>query len=119
MTLEDARRLALSLPGAEERPHFEMTSFRVRNRIFATGPPGGDRLHVFVDEGEVWAAVADDPAAFAELRWGTRLAGLRVALAAADPDRVYELLVEAWRRRAPKRAVAAFDADPGRGVRPC
>jgi hypothetical protein len=111
MTLREARRLALSLPGALERPHFDMTSFRVRDRIFATAPPDGAHLQVFVDEGEVRAAVADDPAAFEELWWGRRLAGVRVVLAAADADRAGGLLIEAWGRRAPRRAVAAFDAD--------
>lgn len=30
------RKLALSLPEATEDPHFEKTSFRVKNKIFAT-----------------------------------------------------------------------------------
>lgn len=30
------RTLALSFPGAEEAPHFEKISFRVKNKIFAT-----------------------------------------------------------------------------------
>ena len=104
--LEEARRFALSLPGATEEPHFEMSSFRVRGRIFATVPPDGEHLHVFVDEGEVHAAVAEDPAAFESLLWGQRLRGLRVRLAAAAQDRVEELLEESWRRKAPARLAA-------------
>ena len=30
------RKLALSLPGTEELPHFHLTSFRVKKKIFAT-----------------------------------------------------------------------------------
>jgi predicted DNA-binding protein (MmcQ/YjbR family) len=30
------RELALSFPGTEESPHFEKTSFRIKNKIFAT-----------------------------------------------------------------------------------
>lgn len=30
------RKLALALPGAEELPHFEKPSFRVKKKIFAT-----------------------------------------------------------------------------------
>ncbi len=41
MELEEVRPLGLSLPGATEEPHFEMASFRVRGRIFATLPPDG------------------------------------------------------------------------------
>lgn len=30
------RRLALAFPGAEEQPHFEKNSYRIKKRIFAT-----------------------------------------------------------------------------------
>jgi hypothetical protein len=106
--LEEARRFALSLPGVTEEPHFDMASFRVRGKIFATVPPDGEHLHVFVDEGEVHAAVAEDPVAFEPLLWGQRLRGLRVLLAAADAGRVAELLEESWRRKAPARLAAGW-----------
>ena len=96
MRLEEARRFALSLPETTEQPHFEKSSFRVRGEIFATVPPGGEQLHVFVDEHETRASVAEDPSAFEELWWGKRLAVVRVNLSAADPQRVFELLEEAW-----------------------
>ena len=35
-TIEQARKAALSLPETEEKPHFDLTSFRVKNKIFAT-----------------------------------------------------------------------------------
>lgn len=62
-TLDQARRFALSLPETTEEPHFDMSSFRVRGKIFATVPPDGEYLHVFVDEMEIDASVAEDPAA--------------------------------------------------------
>lgn len=110
MTLDDARALALALPEVEEQPHFDMASWRVRGKIVATAPPEGEHLHVFVGEDEVRAAVADDPAAYEELWWGKKLSGVRVHLAAADPDLVAELLEESYRRRAPKKLVAQLDA---------
>lgn len=108
-----ARRFALSLPGTTEEPHFEMASFRVRGKIFATVPPDGEHLHVFVDEGEVHAAVAEDPVAFEPLLWGKRLRGLRVRLASAPAHRIAELLEESWRRKAPARLAAEWDARHG------
>lgn len=36
VSLETVRRLALSFPEAEEKPHFEKASFRVKKKIFAT-----------------------------------------------------------------------------------
>ncbi|RYF91043.1 MAG: MmcQ/YjbR family DNA-binding protein, partial [Caulobacteraceae bacterium] len=44
MTADDIRALALSLPLAEEQPHFDRASFRVKGRIFATLPPGGEQV---------------------------------------------------------------------------
>lgn len=108
-TLEQARRFALSLPETTEEPHFDMASFRVRGKIFATVPPDETHLHVFVDEEEITASVAENPAAFEPLRWGDRIRGLRVNLGPAPQSRVSELLEESWRRKAPKRLVAAFD----------
>lgn len=97
-----------------------MTSFRVNGRIFATAPADETRLHIFVDESEVAATVAEQqgaelPRAFEPLLWGQRVQGLRVVLAAAPQDRVRELLADAWRRKAGKRLVAEFDA-ASRGV---
>jgi hypothetical protein len=120
--LSQAREFALSLPGTSEEPHFDMTSFRVGGKIFATAPADEARLHVFVDESEVAATVseqpgAEQPRAFEPLLWGQRVRGLRILLAAAPDDRVRELLAEAWRRKAGKRLVAAFDAAGGRSPR--
>ena len=109
MRLAEARKFALSLPEATEEPHFEKSSFRVWGKIFATIPEDRKHLNVFVDEHETRASVAEDPSAFEELHWGTKLAGVRVTLASVDAQRVRELLEEAWRRKAPKRLVRVLD----------
>ena len=36
ITIEQARKAALSFPETEEKPHFDLTSFRIKNKIFAT-----------------------------------------------------------------------------------
>ena len=107
--LDQVREIALSLPEAAEAPHFERMSFRVSGKIFATAPPDGGHLNVMVDEPEVRSAVERHPGWCRELWWGKRLSGVRVELAEADPGTVRELLEEAWRMRAPKRAIAALD----------
>jgi hypothetical protein len=109
-SLAEARRIALALPQTTEEPHHEKTSFRVRGKIFATAPPDGKFLHALLEEPAVEAWTAEDPAAFAPLRWGQRIRGVRVTLAAAPRDQVAELLEEAWRRRAPRRLAAELDA---------
>ena len=102
MTLAQVRRIALSLPEATEEPHFHLTSFRVRGKIFATAPPEGTHLHLFVND-EVREATLGMNLAFVEpLLWGKRVAGLKVTLAGAIPGRVTQLLSQAWAHKAPK-----------------
>lgn len=103
MKLEQARRHALSLPETTEEPHFELWSFRVKGKIFATVPADGNHLRIFIDESEARSIAAADPAAFEELWWGKRLCGVEVDLRRAQPDVIFALLNDAWRRKAPKR----------------
>jgi hypothetical protein len=107
--LATARRFALSLPETTEEPHFEMSSFRVRGKIFATVPRDREYLNVFVGELETAASAAQNPAVYEPLRWGKQVRGLRVRLASAPDARVMELLEEAWRRQAPRPLVAEYD----------
>ncbi len=103
------RRLALALPEAVEAPHHEMASFRVAGKIFATVPPEGDRVHIFLDDDEIDAYCAEFPAAVEELWWGTKRRGCRVALSRATTAMLRELLTESWRRKAPRRVLAGLD----------
>jgi hypothetical protein len=102
MKLADARRYALSLPETAEEPHFELTSFRVRGKIFATAPPGTQELRIFVDEVERERALALHPGFIGKLFWGKKVAGLRVDLALAKAVVVKDLLQRAWANKAPK-----------------
>jgi len=102
ITMGEARELALSLPEALEQDHHGMPSFRVRGKIFAT-QPDGDHLRIMVDEGDILAAVAENPAACEEFWWGARLACVVVDLRFCAPDLVVELITDAWRRKAPRR----------------
>jgi hypothetical protein len=112
MDVDELRALALALPEAEEQDHFGRPSFRVRGKIFATVLAGtGDGAHVnlTLPREEHEALVASNPAVFGTVTWGT-LVRTSVLLAAVDPGELAELVEEAWRKVAPKRAVAAFDA---------
>lgn len=101
----EVRRLALSLPGTSEKDHHGIPSFRVGEKIFAT-VPDNDHIHVMVGQDEVEMAIGAAAAAYEELWWGNRLAGVRVNLAAADRELVAVLVREAWRRKAPRRLLA-------------
>jgi hypothetical protein len=58
-----------------------------------------------VDEDGVRTAVHLDPLTFEEVRWGKRVAAVRVSLPRVDSDALAELLADAWERRAPARLV--------------
>jgi hypothetical protein len=104
-----ARALAMGLPEAVEQDHHGMPSFRVRGRIFAT-LPDDDTLRVMLDPDAVEEAVAAAPGQCAVLMWGTKVSGVAVHLAVAEPETVSDLLADAWRSRAPAALRWAFDA---------
>ena len=99
---EQARQLALALPEAVERDHHGRPSFRVGEKIFAT-QWDEEHMNVMLDEGGNLTADDRDPETFEEVRWGKRLAAVRVDLRRVDEETLADLLADAWERRAPKR----------------
>ncbi|MEP7301730.1 MAG: MmcQ/YjbR family DNA-binding protein [Caldimonas sp.] len=102
MNLAQVRRIALALAGSTEEPHFDYASFRVGGKIFATAPPDGAHLHVFVDEEEREVALAVAPGCVEKLLWGGRVVGVRILLAEAERPLVERLLGQAWLRKSAK-----------------
>ena len=99
---DEARRLALALPGAVEADHHGRPSFRVAGKIFAT-LRDDNHLNVMLDQPGILTAVEAAPDMCAELWWGKRLSAVQVALDRADAELVRDLLTDAWERRAPAR----------------
>ena len=102
MKLSEAREFALSLPEANEEPHFDYESFRVRGKIFATIPPDKKQMNVFVDEQRRELAISMFPKSYEKLWWGKKVVGIKVTLFTADAADVRDLLHSAWERKAPK-----------------
>ena len=111
MTLADARRCALALPGVTEEPHFDWGSWRVRGKPFTTIPTGGELLHIFLEPEDVDVLTSNLPGSFEELWWGKKLLGVRVKLEGVDEELICSLLEKAWRRRAPKTLIAQLDRE--------
>jgi hypothetical protein len=105
MNVREVRRLALSLPEATEEPHFHLSSFRVKGKIFATVAPDGSYLNVFCDDEQREVMVTVDPKTYESLKWG-KIAYLHVHLVAAKARDVKTLLRAAWERKAPKKLLA-------------
>jgi hypothetical protein len=101
MTDEDVRRLALQLPGAEEKSHFRQADFRVRNKIFATLPETQRAVVKLMTEQQE-AMAAAEPAVFSPVPggWG-RKGWTSVRLEACDEATLTSALTAAWRNVAP------------------
>jgi hypothetical protein len=104
MKLDDVRTHALSLEAVTEAPHHTYSSFRVRDKIFVTIPPEETHVHVFLGEEDREQALAMHPAFVEKLFWGSKVLGLRVALAKATPSVVRALVTKAYETRVRKDA---------------
>jgi hypothetical protein len=104
MTAADFRRIALSLPEAEESAHMNHPDFRVGGRIFATlGYPDKEHGVLILPSEEQAGFVKTYPRAFAPVKgaWGKR-GSTTVSLKAADKTTLKRAMAIAWRKRAPK-----------------
>jgi hypothetical protein len=109
-TFDDVRRLAMALPEAEERVTWETDiTFRVRDKIFAIGGEGADRVSIKASL-ETQAELIDlDPETFASSAYVGRFGWVTVDLDRVDPAVLSSLIREAWRRCAPKRLAATLE----------
>jgi hypothetical protein len=99
VTADEARRLALALPGAVEQDHHGRPSFRVGGKIFAT-LWDAEQLNVMVDDPGILTATQAHPGTCSEVWWGMKLSAVRIALDRAEPDLVGELLADAHEHKA-------------------
>lgn len=109
-TQQDIRTLALSLPEAEEHPHFDRPSFRVRGKIFVTLPPPKDgrelvvlKLPVLVKE----SLQETDESAIVSLGNWDKGGWTQLDIGRMDEDKLADLIRLAWRQVAPKKLIAA------------
>jgi hypothetical protein len=104
MTANDFRRLALSLPGAEEGSHMGSADFRVGGRIFATLASQEQGYGNLMLTPEVQAGfVAEEPDIFLPIAggWG-RSGSTHIRLAEATEDLMAGALRTAWKLRMEK-----------------
>ena len=111
MTFDDVRELAQGLPEAEESTAYGTPCLRVRKKMFARLREDGTTLVVRVDPLEREALLADPGGAYFITPHYQDHPYVLVALADADRDELWELLVEAWLERAPKRLAAEHEAE--------
>lgn len=120
MTIDDFRRIALSLEGAEESSHMGQPDFRVGGRIFATLAPASQGYGNLMLTPEQQAAfVGELPQVFLPIHggWG-RMGMTHIRLAAATEDVLAGALRTAWQLRVEKnRKSTRKKTGPGPGNR--
>lgn len=106
MNVADFRRIALSLPGAEESSHMGQPDFRVDGRIFATlasAKQGYGNLMLTLEQQA--AFVAEMPEVFLPIPGGWGQMGVtHIRLAKASEDVLHGALHTAWKLRVEKNA---------------
>ena len=125
-TLEDARRIALALPGTSEKVSWGSLHWRVRDKGFAwerplrrtdlaalgDAAPTGEILGVRVaDEGEKTSLVAAEPDVFFTIPHLDGWPAVLVRLGAIGLEELTEVITDAWLDRAPKTLREAFLAE--------
>ena len=119
----DVQRFALTLPETTSTPSYGgHPALRVNKKMFvrlrgemaddldpATGGPYGEVLMLGVaDLGEKEALLTSNPDVYFTVAHYDGYPAVLVRLANADEAELRELVLEAWLRAAPKRAIAAY-----------
>jgi hypothetical protein len=125
---ERVEKMMLGLPETDRHASYGgFPAIRVNKKLVArlrgemaddldelTGEPYGEVMMVGVaDLGEKEALLSESPAAYFTVPHYDGYPAVLVRLVDADDEELRELLMEAWLRAAPKRAVKAYVADGG------
>ena len=109
ISIEQARKAALSLPETEEKPHFDLTSFRVRNKIFAT--IHADKNYVMVKlsaiDQSVFCAYNKEVIFPVPGGWGKKGATF-IDLKKVNKSMLLDALSTAWKTTAPPKLVEKY-----------
>lgn len=106
--------MSTELPEVVLKEGVNWTNITFKGRGFAWVNHPENRAMIKAHHDERDALLATAPAVY-EAGWATNSsAWVRVRLELADPEEVFELLEEAWRMTATKRAIKALDEARGR-----
>ncbi len=110
-TWDDVVAMGLRLPGVEAATSYGTPALRVRGKGICRLRTDPDALVLrVIDLGEREALLRGQPEAFFSIPHYDGHPYVLVRLEAVDPVELDELLEEAWRLRASKRVITAYDA---------
>lgn len=97
------------LPEVDHSTSYGTPALKVRGKLFCRLREDEVQIVVFCDFMEREALLQSDPDAFQVTPHYQEWPMVLITLAAVASDELFELLIESWRRRAPKRLLAAYD----------
>ena len=109
ISIEQARKAALSLPETEEKPHFHLVSFRVKNKIFATIHADKNYMMVSLStiDQSVFCAYNKEIIFPVPGRWGLKGATF-INLKKVKKTMLLDALTTAWKTSAPSNLVKKY-----------
>jgi len=110
VSYETARRFALALPGVEEGTCYGTPACRVGGHILMRLKEDGDSLAILMSFEERSIRLEADPKVFYLTDHYLNYPMVLVRLPAVGAEVLREVVHQAWRRRAPKRLLDAYDA---------
>lgn len=102
------------LPEVERSTSYGTPALKVRKKLFARLKEDGEHIVVFVDFMEREALTQENPDAYIVTDHYRDYPMMLIDLAAVPPDELKEILIESWRRRAPKRLLNEAEFGDGR-----
>jgi predicted DNA-binding protein (MmcQ/YjbR family) len=104
ISVDTFRRHALSFPETDEQPHFEITSFRVKNKVFATLNVRENRatLRFSPEDQYAFSAVTNGAVFPVPNKWG-KYGWTHLDLEKADEPLMQDALQTAWCEAAPAK----------------
>ena len=108
VTYETVRQLALTLPGAEEGTSYGTLACKVAGKLFARQHQDGESVVIRVDFEEREELMSADPEKFYITDHYLNYPWMLVRLSKVSRDQLSDLLLQSWRRAAPKRLLASF-----------
>lgn len=113
LTWEDIAEMGLRFPEVEVGTSFGTPALKVRGKGMCRMRTNPDALVLrVIDLGEREALLQGHPDAFFSTPHYDGYPYVLVRLEAVDPAELAELIEDAWRIRAPKRLIKAYDAGP-------
>jgi hypothetical protein len=110
VTYEQVKEWVLALPGTAEVfvEDWGHPTLRVNNKMFASGSPESPTLSLKASTEDQAELIATDPETYSTAPYTGRYGWVLVQLSRVDPAELHELIIEAWRRTAPKRLAATY-----------